>query len=60
MPDAVYIRVLLLEHIAGMLLIQVRSLAMSQLILAMQRIDNGGVLIMLLHKVDSWASASIL
>jgi hypothetical protein len=35
-------------------------LSTSQLILGMQRIIQGGTLIMLLHKIDSWAAASIL
>ncbi|KAG4025124.1 hypothetical protein MFRU_066g00270 [Monilinia fructicola] len=32
----------------------------SQLILAMNRIHNGGTLVMLLHKVDTWHSAFLL
>jgi len=36
------------------------SLSTSQLILGLQRITQGGTLIMLLHKIDSWAAASIL
>ncbi|APA14883.1 hypothetical protein SS1G_14442 [Sclerotinia sclerotiorum 1980 UF-70] len=32
----------------------------SQLILAMNRIHNGGTLVMLLHKVDAWHSAFLL
>jgi hypothetical protein len=35
-------------------------LSTAQLILGMQRITQGGTLIMLLHKIDSWAAASIL
>ncbi|KAE8443334.1 hypothetical protein EG329_001977 [Mollisiaceae sp. DMI_Dod_QoI] len=35
-------------------------LAVSQLILALQRINQGGTVIMLLHKVDMWPSVNIL
>ena len=35
-------------------------LTLSQLILALQRIATGGTLIMLLHKVDSWACVQLL
>jgi hypothetical protein len=35
-------------------------LSTAQLILGMQRLAQGGTLIMLLHKIDSWTAASIL
>jgi 23S rRNA U2552 (ribose-2'-O)-methylase RlmE/FtsJ len=37
-----------------------RRLAVSQLILALQRIRAGGTLIMLLHKIEAWDSTEIL
>ncbi|TAQ87937.1 hypothetical protein B7494_g3742 [Chlorociboria aeruginascens] len=40
--------------------VEVTRLVTSQLILALQRIVEGGTLIMLLHKVDSWPSTIIL
>ena len=39
---------------------EVTRLAMSQLILALQRIQEGGTVIMLLHKIDSWHALEIL
>lgn len=32
----------------------------AQLILAMQRLVQGGTVIMLLHKIDSWAATNVL
>ncbi|KAF4633576.1 hypothetical protein G7Y89_g4541 [Cudoniella acicularis] len=39
---------------------EVTRLSCSQMILAMQRVAEGGTIIMLLHKIDSWGAASIL
>ena len=35
-------------------------LSTSQLVLGMQRITQGGTLVMLMHKVDSWASVNVI
>lgn len=39
---------------------EVNRLSCSQLILAMQRVRTGGTVVMLLHKIDSYAAVSIL
>lgn len=39
---------------------EVTRLACAQMILALQRIKEGGTIIMLLHKIDAWGAASIL